>query len=217
VLTAVLGAFRTGPDLAAIENDFYYVKGVLEALLQRMGITGYGCIPVQHPAFHPYIAAAVVLNHRPEAAGKKPVQPDEVLGVLGRLDDETLKAFDIGQRTFLLALDFDRLIANAAPVRKYEPLPRFQGVYEDLSFILRQDLPAERLVASMRRSGAPLVEDVRLKDVYQGPGIPEEMRSMTFRLTYRAADRTLSTDEVAALRAKIVQMAERQTGAKLRG
>jgi phenylalanyl-tRNA synthetase beta chain len=200
-----------------LENDFYYVKGVLEALLHRMGITAYGCIEVQHPGFHPYRAAAVVLNHRPEAAGKKPVLPGEVLGVLGQVDDEVRKTFDVGQRSFVLALDFDRLIEHSVAVRHYEPIVRTPAVYEDLSFVIRQDLPAERLVASMRRSGAPLVEDVELANVYLGDPIPEGMRSVTYRLTYRAPDHTLSAEEVAAVRAKIVQMAERQTGAKLRG
>ena len=82
VLTLVTGAFRSAAaDWGRQENDFYYVKSVLEAVLERMGITGHGYVAVQHPGFHPYQAAAVVLNHRPEAAGKKPVQPEEVLGV----------------------------------------------------------------------------------------------------------------------------------------
>ena len=87
---------------------------MLEAVLERMGITGHGYVAVQHPGFHPYQAAAVVLNHRPEA-GKKPMLPQEVLGIIGRLDEDTAQAFDINERCFLVALDFDRLLEAARP------------------------------------------------------------------------------------------------------
>jgi phenylalanyl-tRNA synthetase beta chain len=217
VLTAATGAFRTGPDWSArLENDFFYVKAVLEAFLERMGIAGYGYIPVQHPAFHPYQAAAVVLNHRPEAAGRKPLLPEDVLGIVGQVDEETRREFEIGQRCFVAALDFDRLIARASRERQYQPLPRYQAVVEDLAFVVHDGLPAERLVTSIQRAGAPLVESVVLFDVYKGDRIPEGTKSLAYTVTYRAADHTLTNEEVAAVRGKIVQAVERQTGGKIR-
>jgi phenylalanyl-tRNA synthetase beta chain len=218
VLTAVTGAFRSSStSWKRQENDFYYVKGVLEGLLERMGISGHGYVAVQHPGFHPYCAAAVVLNHRPEAAGRKPILPEELLGIVGEVEPETRQVFDIGQRSYLLALDLDRLIQHATTERRHQALPRTPAVIEDLSFILNQDVPAERLVTSIRRAGAPLVESVTLYDLYQGERLPEGTRSLTYTVLYRAADHTLTNEEVAAVRAKIVQAAERQTGAKLRG
>ncbi|HEX2185469.1 MAG TPA: hypothetical protein VHN78_08180, partial [Chloroflexota bacterium] len=217
VLTAVTGAFRSGPEWSRrLENDFYFLKAVLEAVLQRMWLKGYGYVPVQHPAFHPYQAAAVVLNHRPEAAGKKPVLPHEVLGIIGQVDEATRKAFDIGQRCFLLALDVDRLLEHASEERHYRPLPEQPPVVEDLSFAVRHDLPAERVASSIQRTGAPLVESVTFTDLYVGEPLPPDTRSLTFRVIYRAPDHTLTNEEVAAVREKIVQAAERQTGAKLR-
>lgn len=217
VLTAVAGAYRSGPAWGArLENDFFYVKGVAEALLARMGITGHGYVAVQHPGFHPHQAAAIVLNHRPEAAGKKPVLSEEVLGIVGQVHPDVRQAFDIGQRCFVLALDFDRLIAHATRERLYRPLPDYPAVVEDLAFVIGQTIPAERLEAVIRRAGAPLVESVALFDVYIGERIPPGMRSLAYRVTYRAADHTLTNEEVAAVRAKIVQQVERQTGAKLR-
>jgi phenylalanyl-tRNA synthetase beta chain len=218
VLTLATGAFRSASgDWGRQEDDFYYVKSVAEAVLQRLGLSGYGYVPVQHPGFHPYQAAALVLNHRPEAAGKKPILPEEVLGVIGRVDEATALAFDVKQRAFLVALDFGRMVEHADPGRTYHPLPRTPAVIEDFSFILPRATPAERLVTSILRAGAPLVESVVLKGIYQGEGIPEGARSLTYTVTYRAPDHTLTADEVAAVRARIVQAAERQTGAKLRG
>ncbi|MBI3970386.1 MAG: phenylalanine--tRNA ligase subunit beta [Chloroflexi bacterium] len=216
VITAVTGQYRSGPTWGSpLENDFYYVKDVLEAVLERLGIEGHGYIPIQHPAFHPHRTAAVVLNHRPEAAGKKPVLPEDVLGVVGEIDPEARRAFDVDQRCYVVAVDFDRLIAHATTERQYHPLPRFESVVEDLAFVVPDELPAERLVASIKRAGAPLVETVQLFDVYKGERVPEGTKSLAYTVTYRA-DHTLTNEEVAALRQKIVQAAERQTGAKLR-
>ena len=230
VLTASLGQWRSGPryermdgmvlsqpGTALIENDFFYVKSVVEELLERMAIAGHGYVPVQHPAFHPYRTAALVLNHRPEAAGKKPILPEEVVGILGEVDAETAQRFGVDQRCYALALDFDRLIGHASDERRHGTLPQRPPVLEDLAFVVKADLPAERLVASIARAGAPLVESVEFLNVYQGAPIPEGAKSLAFSVTYRAADRTLSSEEVTAVRAKIVQQVERQTGAKLRG
>ncbi|HEX2513314.1 MAG TPA: phenylalanine--tRNA ligase subunit beta, partial [Chloroflexota bacterium] len=222
VLTLATGAFRAANgEWGRQRNDFYAVKSVLEAVLERMRITGHGYVAVQHPGFHPYQAAAVVLNHRPEAAGRKPVLPEEVLGIIGRVDEETAQAFDLNERCFLVALDFGRLLeeaeAGATRGQEYHPLPRTPAVVEDLSFILPRATPAERLVSSIKRAGAPLVESVVLVDTYEGESIPEGARSLTYAVVYRAPDHTLTSEEVGAVRARIVQAAERQTGARLRG
>ena len=79
-----------------------------------------------------------------------------------------------------------------------------------------QELPAERVWASIRRAGAPLVESVTFSKLYEGPPIPEGFRSLTYTVTYRAEDHTLTSGEVAGVHDKIIQQVERQTGAKLR-
>jgi phenylalanyl-tRNA synthetase beta chain len=216
VLTAVTGEWRSGEGLAPTAADFFYVKAIAEAVLARLGISGHGYVPLRHPALHAYRAASIVLNHRPESAGKKPVLPEEVLGFVAELDAETTARFDVSQRCYAVALDLDRLIQHATSERTFQPLPRTPAVREDLSFFVAADLPAERVVASIRRAGAPLVESVDVADVYAGHGVPDGQISLTFSLAYRAADRTLTSDEVGAVRQKIVQLVERQTGAKLR-
>jgi phenylalanyl-tRNA synthetase beta chain len=220
VLTALMGPRRTGFGLEPVANDFFSLKSVLEAVIRRMGITGHGYVPVQHPGFHPYQTAAVVLNHRPEAAGKKPVQPDEVLGVLGQVDREVRQRFDFQQERedcFLFSVDLDRLIQHAKDAGTLTPLPRTPAVIEDFAFIVPADFVSERLASSIQRAGAPLVEQVFLFDIYEGAGIPEGTKSLAYTVTYRAPDRTLSAEEIAQVRSKIISLAERQTGARLRG
>ncbi|HEU5315930.1 MAG TPA: phenylalanine--tRNA ligase subunit beta [Chloroflexota bacterium] len=136
VLTAVTGEWRTGSSLAPVANDFYYVKSAVEAVLARLGISGHGYAALRHPALHPYRAAALVLNHRPESAGKKPVLPDEVVGLVAEVGADTAARFDVSQRCYAIALDLDRLIQHATSERRFQPLPRTPAVHEDLSFFV---------------------------------------------------------------------------------
>ena len=88
---------------------------------------------------------------------------------------------------------------------------------EDLSFILPRSTPAERLVTSIKRAGAPLVELVVLMDTYEGEAIPEGSRSLTYTVVYRAPDHTLTNEEVGAVRARIVQACRAPDGGQAAG
>ena len=218
IVTIGMGAHRSGDTIGERhENSFYDLKATVEAILGRLGASGHGYIALAHPAFHPYRTAAIVLDHRPEAAGRKPVRPEDVIGVIGEVDRAVASNNGISERVLLASLDLDRLIAKARDVVPVSPLPRFQAVIEDLAFILPDAIPAERLTSSILRTGAPLLERVDMFDVYTGDRVPTGTRSLAYTLTFRAPDHTLAGDEVAPLRAKIVAQAERQVGAKLRG
>ena len=218
VLTIAMGQWRSGRALGdRVANDFFDLKGAVESVTQTLHVTGHGYVPVTHPAFHPYRAAAIVMDHRPEAAGKKPIRPEDVVGILGEIDQDIAKAFGCEERVLLAAIDFDRLVARAQEVRPAMPLPRFPALDEDLAFVVPESLASERLTALITKTGAPLLESAVLFDVYTGDRIPSGTKSLAYALTFRAADRTLTGDEVAAIRTKVISLAERQLGAKLRG
>ena len=218
VLTVAMGHWRTGRTLGERQStDFLDLKGAIETTLGTLGVTGHGYVPVTHPAFHPYRAGALVLGHRPEAAGKKPINPEDVVGILGEVDRDVAKSIGCDDPVLLAALDLDRLIARATEVRPARPLPRYPAVDEDLAFVLPNDVASERLTALISKASAPLLESAVLFDVYTGDRIPPGTKSLAYALTFRSADRTLTGEEVAAVRAKVISLAERQLGAKLRG
>lgn len=218
VLTVAMGQWRTGRQAGGrVASDFFDLKGAVEAVLARLNVTGHGYVPVAHPAFHPNRAAALILDHKPEAAGRKPVRPEDVIGIVGEVDQDLARATGSDERVLVAAIDLDRVIARARFVRPAAPLPRYPGVVEDLAFIVPEALAAERLASLIARTGAPLLESASLFDVYVGDRIPPGTRSLAFALTWRAPDRTLTGDEVASMRSKVISQADRQLGAKLRG
>ncbi len=218
VLTLASGQWRSGRDLGArVENDFYDLKASVEAVISRLHVDGVGFIPVAHPAFHPHRAAAIVLDHRPEAAGRKPVRAEDAIGIIGEVDADLVATIGADERLLLAAIDLDRLFALAREVRPARSLPRFPGVAEDLAFVVPEATAAERLTALIVRSGTPLLESADLFDVYAGDRVATGSKSLAYALVFRASDRTLTGEEVAVVRAKIIAQAERQLGARLRG
>ena len=89
-------------------------------------------------------------------------------------------------------------------------------VYEDLAVVVEAEVPAERVRRVIRRAGSPLVRSVELFDVYRGSQVDEGKKSLAYRLTYQAEDRTLTDGEVAEVRAAIVDELKDALNARLR-
>ncbi|MDE2931146.1 MAG: phenylalanine--tRNA ligase subunit beta [Chloroflexota bacterium] len=195
ILTAVMGEFRTEQWGARAENSFYTIKGVAEQVLRQFGIAAYGFVPVEHPTFHPYRAAAVTVR-----AGEE----ERVVGIVGEINAEVSAGYDIDQRVMALVLNLHDLVDQARATPEFAPPSRHPAVVQDLAIVLDAQIPAERVVAEVRNAGGKLLEGVDLFDVYQGPQVPEGKRSLAYTLTFRAPDRTLNDAEVNTIRDRII-------------
>ncbi|MBI2941560.1 MAG: phenylalanine--tRNA ligase subunit beta [Chloroflexi bacterium] len=210
VLTAVMGAFRSGRRLGARdENGFFDVKGVAEAVLVPLGLRELEYRPVRHPIFQPG-RTAVVLR-----AGEG-AEPERVIGVLGEVAEPVRAAFDVDQRAYLLGLDLQRLWGVATRHRTYWPLPRFPAVGQDVAAILDASITADEVAAVIRRAGQPLLKEIELFDVYQGDPVPAGKRSLAYHLVYQTPERTLTDREVAEVHRRIEQALIGELGAQLR-
>jgi phenylalanyl-tRNA synthetase beta chain len=89
-------------------------------------------------------------------------------------------------------------------------------VYEDLAFIVDEGVPAARVRALIEQTGRPLLRSVMLFDVYRGEQVGRERKSLAYRLTYQAQDKTLTDRAVAKVRERIVKRLEKEVGATLR-
>jgi phenylalanyl-tRNA synthetase beta chain len=184
--------------------DFFDLKGVVEALLERLHIPGVAFERAEHPSLHPGRGAEV------QAGGRS-------LGILGELHPLVRRAWELPDQPVLIAeLDLEALQALAPIAHVFEAVPRVPPVVEDLAFIVPESVPAAALAAVLREAGAPLVREVHLFDVYQGPPIPPGHRSLAFTVFYQAEDRTLTDREVATLRERLIRAAAERLGAVVR-
>jgi phenylalanyl-tRNA synthetase beta chain len=184
--------------------DFYDLKGVCERLLDGLHIEGYGFQGHQAPSFHPGKCASVKIG-------------ETQIGFLGEIHPEVHARYDFGEAP-VLAASFDIQALMEASPRRHDTLPvsPYPPVLEDIALIVEDDLPAAQVEFLIRQTGGSTVSEVQLFDVYRGEQIGAGKKSLAYSLTYQAEDRTLTDEDVAKLRDKIVKRLAREINAELR-
>jgi phenylalanyl-tRNA synthetase beta chain len=139
------------------------------------------------------------------------------LGVVGEIDPETLKAYDLPHsRAGWLELDLRKLAVVPRRPLAARPVSRFPSSDVDLAFVVADSLPAAGIEAALYRAAGELCESVELFDVYRGAGVSEGSRSLAYRIRFCALDRTLTDAEVAELRSRCIGAVESEFQATLR-
>ena len=178
--------------------DFFDVKGDLEALLAPLQLSFE---KLAHPALHPGRAARVLLEGRE-------------VGCLGELHPEWVQKYDLPLAPVVFELDFDAV--KVVQVPEYVEVSRFPPVIRDLAVVVDQKLALQQLLDGLKSELPAIVKDVQLFDVYIGKGIPENKKSLAFRIVMQDTQRTLQDSEVDAAMQQLVSCVERAFGAQLR-
>jgi phenylalanyl-tRNA synthetase beta chain len=185
--------------------DFYDVKGIIENVLQALGIVYEFRRTDEVPFLHPGEAAAVYAGY-------------ESLGVLGKLHPNVIEAFDIDEdRVYLFEFSLKLLAAHSSLHRTFRLLPKFPAVHRDLALVVpATSVQAADVEAMIVEAGKPLLENVVLFDRYVGPQISEGFIGLTYALTYRSLEKTLTDDEVTKVHQRIVEQLRSRLGIVLR-
>jgi phenylalanyl-tRNA synthetase beta chain len=181
---------------------FFTAKAVLEALLRALRVP-WTVERANEPFLHPGRAAAVVVGGEP-AGWLGELHP----GVAAAWDLETVAGFE---------LRWDVLERHAITVPRAVDVTAFPAVRQDLAVVVPDDVAAAAVVDVVERAGGALLHGVEVFDVYRGTQIGEGRASLALRLEFRADDRTLTDEEVAQRRAKIVTALAEKVGGELRG
>jgi phenylalanyl-tRNA synthetase beta chain len=203
---AALLTGRTRPDSwrepEPPRADFFAAKGILEALLAAVRVP-WEVEPSREPFLHPGRSARVLVGGEPA-------------GWLGELHPAVAARWDVEQAAGF-ELDWGVLAEHAVLVPDYEDLTSFPAVRQDLAIVVADDVSAARVVAVVRKAGGALLRRAEVFDVYRGAQVGEGSASLALRLEFRAPDRTLTDEEAAERREKIVAALAGELGARLRG
>jgi phenylalanyl-tRNA synthetase beta chain len=139
------------------------------------------------------------------------------LGTIGELHPEVAAKYDFDGKTVLAASFSMETLLEIRPDRFATlPVPTYPPVIEDLALIVPNDVPAAVVEGLILQTGGELVAKVTLFDLYRGSQIEAGRKSLAYRVTYQAPDRTLTDGDVERLRKKIVSRLEREVGGRLR-
>jgi phenylalanyl-tRNA synthetase beta chain len=189
--------------------DFFDVKGVVELVTRALDVS-IRFEPAVAPFLEPGQTAAIMC-----ADGHSAVR----LGVAGQLAPAVADARGLARhdRVYVAELDLDAMTDARLPHSEAtRPLPRYPFVVRDLSIVVSDALPAEIIRGTIQaagREGAAPLTAVAFFDRYQGKGVPEGAVSISVRLTFQSADRTLTDAEVQQSVDKILVALARDHGA----
>lgn len=164
-------------------QDFYTLKGAVEALLAEININGVAfTLCSDNPSYHPGRCAHILLENT-------------CLGVLGEIHPEVCESYGIDTRVYVAQLDIETLFTTLGPEKTYLPLPRFPASTRDLAVTCDDSIPVACLEKIIRQKAGKLLERLELFDVYKGDQIPQGKKSVAYSLVLRAPDRTLKIEE----------------------
>ncbi|MGO4599797.1 phenylalanine--tRNA ligase subunit beta [Terrabacter sp. 2RAF25] len=136
-----------------------------------------------------------------------------LLGHAGELHPKVLAALELPERTVAAEIDVDVLVAASVEPVQARPFSTFPPALTDVALLVGADVAAADVEAALRSGAGEALESVALFDVYEGEHVEAGRKSLAYRLTFRAPDRTLTTDEVNGFRDAAVAAAASATGA----
>jgi phenylalanyl-tRNA synthetase beta chain len=183
------------------QADFFSAKGVLAGLFEALQVS-WDVARGHEPFLHPGRSATIMIDGRPA-------------GWIGEVHPLVAAEWDLSQTVAGFELDLDAVPEPGTIL--YEDVTTFPEVREDLAVVVSEEVSAADVIEVVRSAGAPLLDTAEVFDVYRDPErIGAGNVSLAMHISYRAADRTLTDEEVAARRQAISDALAQRLGGRVR-
>jgi len=180
--------------------DFFEAKGVVEGLLNQLGVEA-SFEPCSDEGLHSTKQAAIVIG------GKR-------LGIVGELHPRVLLNFEIDEAVYLFEIDLVVLLPFTIGRKVFQPIPRFPAIVRDMALVIDTGIVHQKALDIIE--SFPLVEQVMLFDVYSGEQVPPGKRSLAYRITFQSPTHTLTDNEVNEVQQQILDRLSQELGTILR-
>lgn len=184
-------------------TDYFDIKGVVELLLDRSGITGYDFVLAGPDLYHPGRKAEIRVG-------------DTLVGQIGEIHPMVIKNYDLPKRTYACELDFDVMAGLQQDAIKFVEMPKYPGSSRDIALVLDEDVPASKIEATIKAHDTGIMENVELFDVYQGEQIEKGKKSLAYSILFRHPERTLTDDDINPVMDEILSDLKNGFNAQLR-
>lgn len=197
-------------DGFSIPADFYTAKGLVEELLDHVGVAAQRIQYKENHSdvthFHPYRSCEVWIDK-------------EMVGYIGQIHPQygkDTKCDDV----VMAELDLDAIIDVKKSKIKFTPISKYQSVTRDVACVIERNIPVGDIVTAIQRNGRlnkeNIIQNVEVFDVYQGTPMPKNLKSVAFSILFQSNKETLKDEDINELFNKILDMLEKDYGAQLR-
>lgn len=175
------------------DGDFFTMKGVVEEFFDKIGMHQKETYAPDSnkPFLHPGRQANIIYD-------------GEIVGYLGEVHPIVADTYDIGERAYVAVLDMPVVTKFATFDRKYEGIAKYPAVTRDISMVVPKEILAGQIEAMIDQRGGKILESYQLFDLYEGAQIQEGYKSVAYKITFRAKDRTLEEADINAAMKKIL-------------
>jgi len=178
--------------------DYHDLRGDIEKLLHPVELQ---CMPALHPALHPGQCAHLT------AGG-------QTVGWIGSLHPRLAQQHGFQKLPILFEIGLQPLLQRPVPV--YQPVPDLPAVRRDLAVVVEQGLSAGQVLAALKAEKPAFVSDVELFDVYQGPAVEADKKSLAFKILLQHTDKTLTEPEIEAVVRDVTEILKKNFNARQR-
>ena len=201
-ITLVGNVFESHWDMAKAPNKFFYGKGVIQDILESIGLLDLEWQALPHPHFDEAFEISYRKKH---------------LGVFGLISKKLIDSFGIDQEVYMADLNWGDLIelSYSEPL-KYNEVSKFPLVRRDFALLIDDNVHFEVLKETALKTDRKILKEVRLFDVYQGKNLEKGKKSYGLSFTFQDNAKTLTDKQVDKVMDKLKQNFEKEFGAQLR-
>ncbi|MDW5289748.1 phenylalanine--tRNA ligase subunit beta [Formosa sp. PL04] len=187
---------------AATKGDFFYMKGIINTVLERLGLSRYKSSPISNDIFSEGLQLGL---------GKTK------LVEFGIIKSSILKHFDISQEVLFADFNWDAIIDLVKHNKtKYSEIAKHPEVRRDFALLLDEQVTFEEIFTIAKQSEKQLLKDINLFDVYQGKNLPEGKKSYAVSFILQDEQKTLTDKQIDKIMSKLQSNFENKLGAELR-
>ena len=165
------------------DTDFYDVKGVVDGLLAKLGLTQYDIQPSSESYYHPGVSAHYTVN-------------GVTIANYGELHPQVVKNFDLSGKVYMFEIDLEAVLSIIVPPFRYQSFSKFPGTSRDLAIVAPVSVTSGDIVALIKEHGGEYLESVSIFDVYEGEHIQAGYRSLAYNLQFRSMEGTLNDEDI---------------------
>ena len=165
------------------DTDFYDVKGAVDGLLAKLGLTQYDIQPSSESYYHPGVSAHYTVN-------------GVTIANYGELHPQVVKNFDLSGKVYMFEIDLEAVLSIIVPPFRYQSFSKFPGTSRDLAIVAPVSVTSGDIVALIKEHGGEYLESVSIFDVYEGEHIEAGYRSLAYNLQFRSMEGTLNDEDI---------------------